>query len=97
LPTLDIDGRGQSIQEAVRDLWKRVKPLQDKGYHPVTSVEIVETKTKKVVETYQMTDREFIAHIEADEPKVAAKPRPSEHKTPRPHEFAYLARLRLES
>src|ERR1700691_1989665 len=39
LPTIDIDGRGSTIQEAIADMWNRVHPLLDKGYHPTTNVE----------------------------------------------------------
>lgn len=74
-----------------------MKPLEERGYHPVTSVEVVDTKTKKVVESYQVTDREFVAHVQAEEPKQASKLKKEEHKPPRPHEFAFIAKLRLES
>ena len=96
MPTLDIDGRGKTVEEAVQDLWERVKPLQEKGYHPVTSVEIVDAKTKKVLERYLVTDPEFIDHIKAAKPKESKKDK-REHKPPRPHEFAVIARLRVES
>ena len=97
MPTLDIDGRGKTVQEAVQDLWNRVKPLQDKGYHPVTSVEIVDTKTKKVLESFQMTDREFQAHVGSDAPKQQKKEKREEHKPPTAHEYPFIARCRLES
>ena len=96
MPTLDIDGRGKTVQDAVKDLWSRIEPLQERGYHPVTSVEVVDTKTKKVVENYQLTDSEFIAHVESEGTKRTRR-KTEEHKPPRPHESRYVARLRLES
>lgn len=93
---IDIDGRGNSIQEAVQDLWNRFKALEDRGYHPISSVEIVDSKTKKVIESYQLTDREFMAHVEAEQPRTLSR-KTEDHKPPEPHEFAYRARLSLES
>ena len=89
LPTIDIDGRGSTIQEAIADMWKRVESLEKKGYHPITSVEIVDTKKKEVVETYMLTDPELKARLfQGSESKQG--------RATEPGKASYLARVRME-
>ena len=99
MPTIDIDGRGATVQDAAQDLWKRLKPLQAKGYHPVTSVEIVDVKSGKIMETYQLTDPEFVDLVleEDERAPVSVMTKTPGHKPPAPHESPFIARLRVES
>ncbi len=96
MPTIDIDGRGQTPEEAVQDMWARMLPLEDKGYHAVSSVEIVDMKSKTVVETFELTDPDWSdlkpAAARGTTPRSAKK----EHAPPKPHEFKFKARIKLE-
>ena len=98
--TIKIDGRGTTIQGAVKDMWERMKPLEAKGFHPISGVEIVDAKKKKVIQVFGLTDPEFQAHLKADERKT---PQPAGRRLDaRPHapekkeHYAYLARISLE-
>jgi len=94
---ITIDGRGLTPTEAVRDLWMRMQPLTQKGYNPISEVEIIDTKTKEVVEHFLVTDPEFELHTRQDARKAAGEmTEPNEHKPPTPHEYPYVARLSLE-
>jgi len=96
LPSIDIDGRGKTPKEAVRDMWERILPLEGEGYHAVTSVEIVDTKSKKVVESFEVTDPEWASlRQEASKDKSNKNPR-QEHKPPTAGEYPFKARVRME-
>ena len=83
--------------EAVQNLGKRIEPLTLKGYAPISEVEIVDTKTKKVIEHFQVTDPQFALHMKPVKGKAGSeKLRPDEHKPPMAHEYPYVARLTLE-
>lgn len=75
-------------------MWERIIPLEGRGYHPVSSVEIVDTKTNEIVDTFQLTDPEW-AYVK---PKTSAARRyaPEEHRPPTQHEFRFKARVKLE-
>ncbi|MDA4121856.1 MAG: hypothetical protein OK456_01595 [Thaumarchaeota archaeon] len=94
MPAITIDGRGLTPTEAVADLQRRAEPLRLKGYHPITEVEIVDTKTKKVVEHYPFPEGERVAQS-PPAPRLV-KTKEKEHKPPTAHEYPYLARLTLE-
>jgi len=98
LPTRDIDGRGNTPKEAVEDMWKRLIPLEQDGYHAVSSVEIVDTKTNKVVESFQVTDPRWTYLRTPDAQSGKKKERPTEehHRPPTAHEFAFKARVKLQ-
>ena len=70
---ITIDGRGLTPTEAVRDLWMRMQPLTQKGYNPISEVEIIDTKTKKVVEHFLVTDPEFELHTREDARKATGE------------------------
>jgi hypothetical protein len=104
LPTRDVDGRGDTPKEAVREMWKRIIPLLQEGYHAISSAEIVDTKTNEVVETFQLTDPEW-AYVEQSTEssgtprnEAGSKKRPKEesHRPPRTHEYAFKARVELQ-
>lgn len=97
MPTIDIDGRGKTAKEAVLDMWARIIPLESRGYHAVTSVEVVDTRANKVVETFQITDPEW-SQLKPKASSVSpTKVKPEEHRPPTAHEFPFKARVRLES
>ena len=96
MPTIDIDGRGTTPEDAVRDMWARVIPLEEKGYHAITSVEIVDMKSKQVVETFEVTDPEWRELRKTAPKKTGKEILTSDHKPPRPHEHPFNARVRLE-
>jgi hypothetical protein len=75
-----------------------MRPLEEKGYHPVSEVEIVDTSSKKIIRSFQLTDPEFQLHLKSDAQEEKS-PQPgsrNEHHPPTPHEYPYIARIRLE-
>ena len=96
--SVSIDGRGNSIQEAIREMWSRMQPLEQRGFHPISSVEIVEETSKNIVQTFQVTDPEFKAHLKSDAQSATGAPLKERSHTPeRKEHYAYLARIRLEA
>jgi len=101
--TIVIDGRGATIQEAISEMWSRVQPLEARGFHPISQVEIVDASTRKVVRSFQLTDPEFRAHLGADgqDPGRTSQAQ-AEAKGDRAHaperksRFSFLARITLE-
>jgi hypothetical protein len=76
---------------------KRIEPLTLKGYIPISEVEIVDTKTKKIIEHFQVTDEQFALHMQPEKAQPGSeKARPKDHKPPLPHEYPFLARVTLE-
>lgn len=108
MPTRDIDGRGNTTKEAVEDMWNRMVPLQEEGYHPVSSVEIVDTKTNKVIESFMLTDPEWAYLRERDTRSSGSTSGSSKkggggggsaaerHRPPSAHEFPFKARVKLQ-
>jgi len=98
--TIKIDGRGMTIQDAVREMRDRMQPLEARGFHPISGVEIVDAKKNKVIQVFELTDPEFQAHLKSDEletPQPAGRrldARP--HAPERKEHYAYLARISLE-
>ena len=84
------------MREAIRDMWSRMDPLEEKGYHPISEVEIVDTSSKKIIQLFQLTDPEFQLHLKSDEHEKTKTANREEHHPPTPHEFPYVARIRLE-
>jgi hypothetical protein len=96
--TVTVDGRGMTIQDAVKEMWGRMQPLEQRGFHPISEVEIVDASKKQIVQTYQLTDPEFLVHLKSDQDA-----RPAERLDDRPHaperkeHYLYLARITLEA
>ena len=85
------------MREAVRDMWERMKPLKEKGYQPISYVEIVDTLNKNIIQSYQLTDSDFQQHLKSDAREEGPQTRTrNEHHPPTPHEYPYMARIRLE-
>ena len=85
------------MREAVRDMWKRMEPLEARGYQPISDVEIVDTVSNKIIQSYQLTDPEFRLHLKSDAAEQGLQPGSrNEHHPPTPHEYPYVARIRLE-
>ena len=51
----------------------RMQPLEQRRFHSISEVEIVDTKKKQIIENFQMTDPEFQAHLKSEQ-----KPRSKE-------------------
>ena len=97
MPAITIDGRGDTVRDAARDMWKRMQSLQEKGFQPISSVEIVDTSSNKIILTYQLTDPEFEVHLKSDAREQGTKStHQDEHHPPTAHEYAYIARISLE-
>ncbi|MGA2665516.1 MAG: hypothetical protein ABSF83_11270 [Nitrososphaerales archaeon] len=101
--TIVIDGRGATIQEAISEMWSRMRPLEAKGFHPISQVEIVDASTRKVTQSFQLTDPEFRAHLGSDGPnpgrgaqgQAAAKGDKAHAPESKSH-YSFLARITLE-
>lgn len=91
---MDIDGRGNTPKEAVQNMWERIKPLEGKGYHPVSSVELVDVKTNKIVDSFQLNDPAWAYVKTRDEASKGSTKQ--EHRPPTQHEFKFKARVKLE-
>lgn len=96
--TITIDGRGNTIREAITEMWRRMQPLELRGFHPISEVEIVDASKKEIIEHYQLTDPEFQDHLKPIENKNDPKPviRPPHAPEGKEH-YAYIARIRLEA
>ena len=89
------------MQEAIREMWSRMQPLEQRGFHPISEVEIVDATKKTLIQTFQLTDPEFQAQITPDlkeekERRERARQKDREHAPERKDRYAYLARIRLE-
>ena len=99
MPARDIAGRGNTPKEAVEDMWQRLVTLENEGYHAISSVEVVDTKTNKVIESFQLTDPEwsYLRKQGSDVGKRGIKgAATARHSPPTPHEFAFKARVKLQ-
>jgi hypothetical protein len=95
---ITIDGRGMSIHEAIQEMWERIQPLEQRGFNPVSGVEIVDTKTKEIIQSFQLTDPEFQVHLKSDEKLVSPiSHKDDSHVPERKEHFRYLARIKLVS
>ena len=97
--TIKIDGRGMTIQDAVREMWDRMRPLEARGFRPISGVEIVDAKKNKVIQVFELTDPQFKAHLKSE----LGTPQPGgrrldvrPHAPERKEHYAYLARISLE-
>jgi hypothetical protein len=80
-----------------------MRPLEARGFHPISNVEIVDTSKKEITETFRLTDPEFQVHLESDDPQQGGnnvrsggrlEQRP--HAPERKEHYQYIARIRLE-
>jgi hypothetical protein len=100
--TVKIDGRGEMIQSAVKEMWDRMQPLEARGFHPISGVEIVDATKDEVIQVFELTDPEFQAHLKSDDDELKT-PQPAGRRLDElPHapetkeHYAYLARISLE-
>lgn len=78
-------------------MWARLLPLEKEGYHAVSSVEIVDVKSKKVVQTFELTDPDWSDLKPAAARDTTPRSAKKEHVPPKPHEFKFKARIQLEN
>ena len=89
------------MRDAIREMWSRMRPLEQKGFHPISEVEIVDKAKKAVIQTFALTDPEFLAHVRSDQVKSDAQA--PDRLTAHPHSperkeaYSYIARIRLEA
>jgi hypothetical protein len=99
--SVTIDGRGITVQEAIKEMWARMQPLEQRGFHPISGVEIVDTSKKETIQTFQLTDPEFLVHLKSDQPQKSQQA--GDRLNQRPHvperkeHYPYIARIRLEA
>jgi hypothetical protein len=85
-----------SIHGAITEMWERMRPLEQRGFNPVSGVEIVNTKTKEIIESFQLTDPEFQQHLHSDEKTPPGTDHKEDTHIPEKKEhFRYLARIQL--
>lgn len=96
--SVTIDGRGNTIQDAINEMWARMEPLSERGFRPVSEVEIIDESKKLVLETYQLDDPEFQARLNPvhGKRKSVAEEEDRAHEPESKDHYAYLARIRLE-
>jgi len=96
---ITIDGRGMSIHDAINEMWARMQPLTQRGFNPVSGVEIVDNETKQIIESFQIDDPEFLLHLNSDETqkKQSTKLTGNPHAPERKEHFRYVARIELVS
>jgi hypothetical protein len=99
--TINIDGRGITVRDAIREMRDRMRPLEQRGFHPISEVEIVDTAKNAVIQTFTLTDPEFLAHVKSDQEKRDAKASNRlavhPHAPERKEAYAYIARIQLEA
>jgi len=76
----------------------RMEPLSQRGFNPISPVEIVDESKKQIIETFQIDDPEFRAQLNVDQNKrkLMAKQEDRSHEPERKEHFAFIARIRLE-
>jgi hypothetical protein len=97
--TITIDGRGITIREAIREMWNRMQPLEARGFHPISQVEIVDNLNKEIVQVFQLNDPEFQVHLKSDLGSDEGSGRRLEqrpHASERKERYPYVARITLE-
>jgi hypothetical protein len=99
--TINIDGRGVTIQDAIKEMWSRMQPLEARGFHPISEVEIVDTSKKEIIQVFQLTDPEFQVHLKSDEqpqkgPQAGHRLNEHPHVPEKKEDYLYIARIRLE-
>lgn len=97
--TIRIDGRGVTVRDALQEMRDRMQPLEARGFHPISNVEIVDAKSNKIIESFELTDPEFEEHLKSDEQggsKPGRRLDASPHAPERKEHYAYLARITLE-
>jgi hypothetical protein len=102
--TVTIDGRGMTIQEAVQEMWTRMQPLEGKGFHPISEVEIVDASKKEIIQTFELSDPNFQLNLNSGQQEEEKKRREKEkrledreHVPERKEHYEYIARIRLEA
>jgi hypothetical protein len=83
-----------SIHDAITEMWERIRPLELKGYNPVSVVEVIDNKTKEIIQTFQLTDPEFQLHLKSDEKEQHEK---DTHLPEKKEHYRYMARIQLAS
>ena len=80
-------------------MWNRMQPLEARGFHPISQVEIVDTIKKQIVQVFQLTDPEFQVHLKSDQgrdegsgQRLVQRP----HAPERKERYSYVARITLE-
>jgi hypothetical protein len=98
---ITIDGRGNSIPDAIKEMWSRMGPLEQKGFNPISDVEIVDESSKEIIQTFQLSDPEFQLHLKSDAVDKGINSTGSEsqksHSPERKGHYKYVARLKLAS
>ena len=99
--TITIDGRGVTVQDAISEMRSRMQPLEARGFHPISEVEIVDTSKNQVIQVFQLTDPQFQVHLKSDhqqrkEPWVGRRLDRRPHAPERKESYTYIARIRLE-
>jgi hypothetical protein len=94
---ITIDGRGMTIQDAITEMWSRIRPLTDKGYNPISGVQIVDSKSNEIIQTFLLDDPDFRKQIVEDKEahKASVNDIDKAHEPESKEHFRYLARIEL--
>ena len=80
-------------------MWSRMQPLEARGFHPISQVEIVDTSKKEIVQVFELTDPEFQVHLKSDQGRDEGPGRRLEQRPHAPESkerYSYVARIKLE-
>jgi hypothetical protein len=96
--TVTIDGREITIQQAIKEMWSTMQQLEQKGFHPISEVELVDKTKNEIIQTFQLTDPEFQLHLKSDqEQKMQNRLDDRAHIPESKEHYEYIARIRLEA
>jgi hypothetical protein len=95
--TITIDGRGNTIPQAIKEMRERMAPLEQEGFNPISEVEIVDAQSKEILESYALEDPEFQLHLKSDEQEKPEQKIEPPHAPERKGHFKYIARIKLAS
>jgi len=84
-----------SIHDAITEMWERIRPLEQRGFNPVSGVEIIDTKTKEIIQTFLLTDPEFELHLKSDKKGGPALQKEDTYIPEKKEHYRYMTRIQL--
>lgn len=86
-----------TIEDAITEMWARIQPLTNRGYNPVSGVQIVDNKSKEIIESYELDDPDFRKKITEDKNahRASVDDIDKAHEPESKEHFRYIARIEL--
>lgn len=75
-----------------------MEPLSQRGFRPISEVEIIDELKKQILETYQLHDPKFQARLNFNQGmrRSVAEEEDRTHEPESKDHYAYIARIHLE-